>query len=154
VKTSPLAAMLVLAMAVTAAAGGNTRTVAVVVEPDLVELAGGWRTRIAGVVAPEPETPLHQQALELSRSLLEGELVAIFTWTTDNTARGIVYGPDGLPFAKILCGPDRATDIAEVLLERGLARVDRDHLPPDCGHYRDIERRARERRIGIWAEAD
>jgi hypothetical protein len=42
------------------------------------------------------------------------------------------------------CGEDRTTDIAEVLLERGLARVEEDHLPSDCEHYRDLERRSRE----------
>ena len=30
--------------------------------------------------------------------------------------------------------------------------VDRDHLPEDCGHYLEIERAARERGVGLWAD--
>jgi endonuclease YncB( thermonuclease family) len=76
----------------------------------------------------------------------------MLTWTTDNTAATIVRDDAGRPFAQILFGEGLALDIAALLLEKGLARVDADHLPDFCEHYVEIERVARENGVGIWAD--
>ena len=70
---------------------------------------------------------------------------------SENTAAGIVLGEDGLAFAKISYGKGLSFDIAAELLERGLARVDPDRLPDGYDHYLEIERQAKDQKVGIWA---
>ena len=142
----------VLAMLFVASGVANTLTVARVHAGDLVEFEGGWRTHLTGIIVPGPRDPIGRLAFEFSKRQLEGKVVAVFTWTTDNTSAGIVYFDDGLPFAKIMYGEDMSIDIAALLLERGYARVDDDHLPEGYEHYREIERMAQDKRLGIWAK--
>ena len=136
---------------VAAPASANTLVVAKVRGGDLVEFQGGFTVHLTGIVVPDRNTLIGWEAYDLTKRRLEGKRVAVFTWTTDNTAAGIVFGEDGLAFAKISYGKGLSVDIAVELLERGYARVDPDHLPEGYDHYREIEGRARDQKLGIWA---
>jgi len=133
-------------------AAANTLVVTAVHAGDLVEFEGGFTVHLTGVVVPGRTTQIGWEAFDFTKRRLEGKRVAVFTWTTDNAAAGIVLGEDGLAYAKISYGKDLSIDIAAELLERGYARVDPGHLPEGYDHYREIERRAKEKELGIWAE--
>ncbi len=128
----------------------NTLTVTRVEAGDVIVLGDGWKTRLTGILVPAPRDPVGYRAFDFTKRSLEGKIVKVFTFTTDNTAAGIVRDEDGLPRAKILFGKGLATDIAELLLEKGYARVDDSMLPEDCEHYRDIEAEAKNRGVGLW----
>jgi endonuclease YncB( thermonuclease family) len=128
----------------------NTLIVAEVHSGCLIEFEGGFTVHLTGISVPEPESRSGREAHDCAKRRLEGRRVAVFTWTTDNTAAGIVYGADGLAFSKIMYGDGLSSDIAAELLERGLARVVSDHLPEGFEHYREIEARAKARRLGLW----
>jgi endonuclease YncB( thermonuclease family) len=132
-------------------AAANTLVVAEVHAGDLVEFEGGFTVHLTGIVVPGRTTHIGRQAFDFTKRRLEGKRVAVFTWTTDNTAGGIVFGEDGLASAKISYGKALSNDIAAELLERGFARVDPDRLPEGYEHYLEIERQAQEGRVGIWA---
>jgi endonuclease YncB( thermonuclease family) len=144
-----IGAALMLCAAATVSA--NTRVVTEVRAGDLVVIGESWETRLLGITAPGPEDPIGRQALDFTKRRLEGAVVKLFTYTTDNTAAGIVRGDDGRPFATILCGRGYSDDIAAGLLAAGLAQVDEEHLPESCSHYRAIESEARRAGRGLWA---
>jgi endonuclease YncB( thermonuclease family) len=148
-----LTLLVTFALMSAGSAAANTLVVAEVHAGDLVEFEGGFTVHLTGVVVPGRTTRIGRQAFDFTKRRLEGKRVAVFTWTTDNTAAGIVFGTDGLASAKILYGRDLAHDIAAELLERGFAEVDPDRLPAGCDHYLEIERRARDRKIGIWVNS-
>ena len=141
-----IATLLLLAVTVSA----NTLTVARVHPGAIVEFEGGFRVRLLGVRIPPPRTQIGYQAYDFVKRRLEGKLVKVFTWTTDDTAGGIVYGDDGLPFATILYGAGLESDIAAELLQEGYATVDSAHQPDDVGHYDQIEARAQAENLGLW----
>ena len=143
-----LVAAIVLAAALTAA--GNTGLVKKVLSGDLVQFGETWVTRLTGVRAPQPNEPLGPEVLEFTKRELEGKTVVLVTWTTDNTAAGIVHDKAGRPLAQIFYGKGFATSFNEVLLKKGYARVDPDYLPCDLKHYLDLEKEAREKGLGIW----
>jgi endonuclease YncB( thermonuclease family) len=143
--------VVALAMLFVAAVAANTLTVVRVHAGDIIEFEGGWKTRLTGITVPSPRDPMGYQAFDFTKRHLEGNVVAVFTWTTDNTAAGIVYGEDGLPFAKVMYGKDLSIDIAALLLEKGYAQVNDDRLPEGYEHYREIERKARGKGLGVWA---
>jgi endonuclease YncB( thermonuclease family) len=89
--------------------------------------------------------------LEFTKRELEGKLVKVFTWTTDNTAAGIVY-ENGNAFVQICYGGDHSVSFNELMLRKGYARVDTTWLPEDLQYYRTLEQEAREKRLGIWGE--
>lgn len=149
-KTSAI--LTVVSLLICAAVAANTRVVTHVHAGDLIEVEGGWTTRLTGISVPPSSDPIGWQAYDFTKRRLEGQRVAMFTWTTDNTAATIVRDDAGRPFAQILFGEGLALDIAALLLEKGLARVDADHLPDFCEHYVEIERVARENGVGIWAD--
>ena len=148
------AAVSALAMLFVASVAANTLTVARVHAGDIVEFEGGWKTRLTGIIVPSPRGLVGYQAFDFTKRHLEGKVVAVFTWTTDNTAAGIVHGEDGLPFAKVMYGKGLSIDIAALLLEKGYARVNDDRLPEGYEHYREIEQKARGMKVGIWADFD
>ena len=147
-----VAVITVVSFLICAVAAANTRVIVRVHAGDLVEIEGGWTTRLTGISVPAPDDPVGWQAYDFTKRRLEGQTIAMFTWTTDNTAATIVRDDEGHPFAQIMFGRGLATDIASLLLENGLARVDLDHLPEYCQHNREIERSARDRGVGIWAD--
>jgi len=132
-------------------AAANTLIVAEVHAGDLVEFEGGFKVHLTGIVVPGCTSQIGWKAFDFTKRHLEGKRVAVYTWTTDNTAAGIVFGEEGLAFAKISYGRSLSIDIAVELLERGLARTDSDHLPEGFGHYLEIERQAKDQKLGIWA---
>ena len=148
--------LFILAASMAIPVAANTLVVAEVSSGNTIEFEGGFAVHLAGVSVPDPDTPIGRRAHEFVKLRIEGKRVAVFTWTTDNTAAGIVHGEDGLAFAKIvygrgLSGKGSGTDIAAELLELGYARVDSKHLPDGYEHYRDIERRAKRQHLGLWA---
>jgi endonuclease YncB( thermonuclease family) len=76
--------------------------------------------------------------------------VKLFTWTTDNTAAGIVHDEEGHAFVQIFYGKNNAVSFNEVLLKKGYARVDPKYLPDDLGYYVDLEKEARTKGLGLW----
>jgi endonuclease YncB( thermonuclease family) len=135
-------------------ASANTLTVVTVHPGCVVEFDGEWRTRLTGVLVAEPESHLGRQATDYCTTKLEGELITLLSWNErdKNRISGVILDPDGMPFGRILYGPDHDRDIAAELLELGLARVDPAQLPTNLKHYHKIEQAAREARIGLWAE--
>lgn len=148
-RMTGIAACVLLLSAGSGAA--NTRTIVAVHPGCVLELEGGWRTHLTGVVVPGVDTEIGRQALDFCIDRVHGQLVKMFTLTTDDRASGIVRGDDGLPFAEILYGDGLDRDLAAELLRRGLARIDETRLPAHLGHYRDVERQARNRGLGVWA---
>jgi endonuclease YncB( thermonuclease family) len=153
---------LVIALITTLAipATANTLVVSEVRGGCIVVFEGGFTVHLAGISIPGPKTRIGWQAYAFAKRRLEGKRVAVYTWTTDNTAAGIVRGKDGLPFAKIVYGAGQSgkgtsirIDIAAELLELGYAKVDPDRLPEGYEHYRELERRAKDRQVGLWASA-
>jgi endonuclease YncB( thermonuclease family) len=135
----------------TAPVGANTLVVAEVHPGCIVEFEGGYRVHLAGISIADADSEIGRAAYDFVKRRLKGKRVAVFTWTTDNTAAGIVYGEDGLAFARIMYGDEPPTDIASELLKRGFARVDPAHLPEGYKDYWEIERRAEEGTLGLWA---
>ena len=76
----------------------------------------------------------------------------ILTWTKNNTKAGIVNDEKGYPFVEIVYGKDWSLNFNEVLLKKGYARVDHKYLPEHLKHYIDLEKKAREKGLGIWKE--
>jgi len=140
------AALLAVAMR----AGANVVTVKKVLGGDLVQIGDTFVARLTGIKAPEKDEPLGPEVYEFTRNELEGKAVKLFTWTTDNTAAGIVYDDKGRAFVQIFYGKDRAVSFNEVLLQKGYARVDPKVLPDDLRHFLDLEKEAREKGLGIW----
>ena len=134
----------------TGLAYANTLTVAHVHAGAIIEFEGGWKTHLAGITVPDPTTGIGYKAYDFAKRQLEGKVVAVFTCTTDNTSAGIVYGEDGLPFAKIMFGKAMATDIAAILLEKGYAGVDENCPTENFDAYKEIEREARRQQAGMW----
>jgi endonuclease YncB( thermonuclease family) len=121
---------------------------------DEIEFEGGWKTRLTGIDAPDEGAPGGAAALRFTRELVEGQRVAVFTLSTDNTAAGIVRDADGMPFAEIHLGPERDIDLGVLLLSEGLARVDEHFLPDHLAHYPELEAEARLRKQGIWGRPE
>jgi endonuclease YncB( thermonuclease family) len=141
-----LAALLALAVS----AGANVVTIKKVLGADLVQIGDTFVARLTGIKAPERDEPLGPEVYEFTKKELEGRTVKLFTWTTDNTAAGIVYDDKGHAFAQIMYGSKLDVSFNEVLLKKGYARVDPKVLPDDLRHYLDLEKEARERGLGIW----
>jgi endonuclease YncB( thermonuclease family) len=143
----------VLGVAVTAAA--NIGVVTKVLGGDLVQFGDSFRARLTGIRAPLRNEPLGYEIYDFTTRPLEGQTVRLFTWTTDNTAAGIVYDEEGYARVQIFYGrlsgeKGGGVSFNEVLLKKGYARVDPKYLPEDLKHYYALEREARENGFGIW----
>lgn len=149
-KSWLLAALLAFSLS----AGANVVTVKKVLGADLVQIGDTFVARLTGIKAPEKDEPLGPEVFAFTRKELEGKTVKLFTWTTDNTAAGIVYDDKGHAFVQILYGNKLDVSFNEVLLKKGYARVDPKVLPDDLKHYRELEKEAREKGLGIWKSPD
>jgi endonuclease YncB( thermonuclease family) len=138
----------VLAAAVSAAA--NTGIVKRVLSGDLVQFGDQFVARFTGIVCPPREERIGYEIYDFTKRQLEGQTVVLFTWTTDNTAAGIVHDEKGYPFVQVFYGERASISFNEVLLKKGYARVDLMYLPDDLKHYLDLEKEAREKGLGIW----
>lgn len=148
-----LIAAAVFVVVLTAAA--NTGVVKKVLSGDIVQFGDTFVARLTGLRAPQLDEPLGREVYEFTLKELESKLVQLATWTTDNTAAGIVYDEQGFPFVLIRYGSysrDKGFEACfnEVLLKKGYARVDLKYLPDDLKHYLDLEKEAREKGLGIW----
>ena len=104
-----------------------------------------------GLAVPDTTTSIGRMIRNFTKAELEGQLVKFFTWTTDNTAAGIVRDENTLPFVQIYYGKKISTSFNEVLLKMGYARVGKKYLPNDLKHYLDLEGTVRKDELGIWA---
>ena len=154
-KSMILTCVALLLLAAPAAGGGNTGTVTKVLEGDLVRIGDSFVTRLTGVAAPDTNDALGAEVLAFTRKELEGKLVKLFTWTTDNTAAGIVRDAEGHASIQIQYGEEFAVSFNELLLEKGFARVDEERLPEDLAkRYRELEKAARAKGLGIWKKTE
>jgi len=148
IKSRAVIVVVVLAAAISAA--GNIGVIKKVLSGDLVQIGDTFVARLTGIASPPRNEVLGYQIYDFTKRELEGQTVKLFTWTTDNTAAGIVYDEKGYPFVQIFYGKGASVSFNEVLLKKGYARVDPRYLPADLKHYFDLEKEAREKRLGIW----
>ena len=144
------AAIVVGVLAGAISAAGHTGIIRKVLSGDLVQIGDTFVARLTGIKAPEQNEPLGFKIYDFTKRQLEGQTAAIFTWTKDNTAAGIVHDEKGYPFVRIYYGKQASVCFNEVLLKKGYARVDLKYLPDDLKHYIDLEKEAREKGLGIW----
>ncbi len=129
----------------------NTRTVDEVLGGDLVRIGDSFIARLTGITVPPRNEIMGYKIYDFTKRELEGKVVKLFTWTTDNTAAGIVRDKNDRAFVQIYYGKGMETSINELLLKKGYARVDREYLPDDLEYYLELEKEARGKGLGIWA---
>jgi endonuclease YncB( thermonuclease family) len=147
-------AMVSLIAGLAGPALGNTGTVDEVLSGDLVRFGESFVARLTGIKAPPRSSMTGYRIYDFTKREIEGKVVRLFTWTTDNTAAGIVYDGDGRAFVQIYYGKGMETSFNELLLKKGYARVDEEFLPDDLKHYLELEEEAREKGLGIWADEE
>jgi len=129
----------------------NTGTVDEVLGGDLVRIGDSFIARLTGITVPPRNEIMGYKIYDFTKRELEGKVVKLFTWTTDNTAAGIVRDKNDHAFVQIYYGKGMETSINELLLKKGYARVDREYLPDDLEYYLELEKEARGKGLGIWA---
>lgn len=144
----------VLAACIAGPALGNTGTVDEVLSGDIVRFGDSFIARLTGITVPARETKMGYRIYDFTKREIEGKMVKLFTWTTDNTAAGIVYDSEGRAFVQIYYGKGMETSFNELLLKKGYARVDEEFMPDELKHYLDLEKEAREKGLGIWADQE
>ena len=142
------AVILLLAIGASDQARGNTRTIDEVLSGDLVRIGDSFIARLTGIEAPPRNEVMGYKIYDFTKREIEGKKVKLFTWTTDNTAAGIVRDGDGHAFVQIYYGKGLGTNFNELLLKKGYARVDKEFLPNDLKHYLELEKK---REIRAWA---
>jgi creatinine amidohydrolase len=140
-------------LAAVIAAGANIGFVKKVLSGDLVQIGDSFLARLTGIRAPERTEPFGNEIYDFARKELEGQTVKLITWTKDNTAAGIVYDEQGYARVQIFYGRQSAVSFNEVLLKKGYARIDLKYLPDSLKHYITLEKEARDKGLGIWANA-
>lgn len=154
-KTQVQLVVAAAALAAAMLAYANIGVVKKVHSGDLVQFGDTFLARLTGIRTPAHGEPLGDEVYEFTKRELEGRTVRLFTWTTDNTAAGIVYDENGYARVQIYYGrlsgeKADAASFNEVLLKKGYARVDPKFLPDDLSYYYDLEKEAREKGLGIW----
>jgi endonuclease YncB( thermonuclease family) len=130
---------------------GNTLIVQDVLSGGIIVFErNGFTARLTGLDVPDLDHKLGMEIWDFTKREVHGKRVKVFTWTTNNLASGIVHDEEGYPFVVIQYGRDGSKDLNEMLLRKGYARVDHNHLPDHLVHYLDIEKQAQEQKIGIW----
>lgn len=148
IKRRAMIVAVVLAAAISAE--GHTGVIKKVLSGDLVQIGETFVARLTGIAATSRDEGIGYVIYDFTKRELEGQTVAIFTWTMDNTAAGIVHDEKGYLFVQIYYGKGAAVSFNEVLLKKGYARVDLKYLPDDLKHYIDLEKEARAKGLGIW----
>jgi len=141
-------ALTILSLSISAVC--NTGVVKKVLSGDLVQIGDTFVARLTGITVPPRDETLGYKIYDFTKRELEGKTVKIFTWTTDNTAAGIIYDENGHPFVEIEFLEGESLSFNEILLQKGYARVDQKYLPENLKHYLDLEKEAREKGLGIW----
>lgn len=148
-----LVVLLMLAIPVSILA--NTGVITKVLDSDLIQIGDSFVARFTGLTVLPKSDPLGYKIYDFTKRELEGKTVKIFTWTTDDTAKGIVYNENERPFVQIYYGKDLSVSFNEVLLKKGYARIDKKYLPEDLKErYLELEKEAREAGLGIWEEKE
>ena len=147
-----LVAIALLATGVSGPVSGNTGTIEEVLSGDLVRIGETFVARLTGITVLPRNEIMGYRIYDFTKRQLEGKKVKIFTWTTDNTAAGIVRDDDERPFVQIYYGKGMETSFNELLLKKGYARVDTEYLPDKLKHYLELEKEARDKGLGIWAK--
>jgi len=147
-KNLMLMALTILSLSISAVC--NTGVVKKVLSGDLVQIGDTFVARLTGITVPPRDETLGYKIYDFTKRELEGKTVKIFTWTTDNTAAGIIYDENGHPFVEIEFLEGESLSFNEILLQKGYARVDQKYLPENLKHYLDLEKEAREKGLGIW----
>lgn len=146
--------IMLLTLVIPASAIANNLTVTKVLSGDVVQF-GDFTARLTGIKALPKEHNLGYGIYNFTKSELEGKIVKVFTWTTDNTAAGIVYDEEGRAFVQIYYGKDMDKSFNEFLLEMGYAEVDEEYIPEDLKErYLEIQKKARAKEIGIWSKGE
>ena len=151
-KMNRFLAVAGLTLAVGISVLGNTGVVEKILAGDRVRIGGSFVARLTGIAAPPTTDVLGREIHDFTKRELEGKTVKFFTWTKDDTAAGIIRDENGNPFVQIYYGEGMSVSFNEVLLKKGYAKVDPDYLPENLRHYLDLEREAREKGLGIWAD--
>ena len=112
----------------------------------------GFTARLTGLDVPGMDHRLGLEIWDFTKRAVHGKRVQVFTYTTDNTAAGIIHDEVGHAFVQIRFGKDFSRNLNEILLEKGFARIDEDYLPDHLLHYKDIEKEAQAKKTGIWKE--
>jgi len=133
---------------------GNIGVIKKVLSGDLLQFSDTFVARLTGIVAPPRNEVLGYEIYDFTKRELEGQTVKLFTWTTDNTAAGIVHDDKGYAFVQVFYGKGASVSFNEVMLKKGYARVDPKYLPDDLKHYLDLEKEARDKGLGIWKHPD
>jgi endonuclease YncB( thermonuclease family) len=128
----------------------NTGVIQKVFSGDLVQIGDTFVARLTGIKAPPRDETLGYKIYDFTKRELEGKTVKFFTWTIDNTTKGIVHDENGYPFVEIEYGEGESLSFNEVLLKKGYARIDQKYLPENLKHYLGLEKEAREKGLGIW----
>jgi endonuclease YncB( thermonuclease family) len=144
--------LLILALPISALS--NTGVVKKVLSGDRVQIGDTFIARLTGITVPPRDETFGYKIYDFTKRELEGKTVKLFTWTTDNTAAGIVHDKNGYPFVEIEYWKGESLSFNEVLLKKGYARVDQKYLPENLNHYLDLEKEAREKGLGIWEKKD
>ncbi len=145
-----LISAILLMLLLTISAMANTGVVKKVLSGDLIQIGDTFVARLTGIETPPRNEILGYKIYDFTKRELEGKTVKIFTWTTDNTASGIVHDENGYPFVEIEYWKGESLSFNEVLLKKGYARVDQKYLPENLKHYLDLEKEAQEKGLGIW----
>ena len=150
-KNNELIPVIALILLLSIPASANTGVVKKVLSGDLIQIGDTFVARLTGIKSPPRDETLGDKIYDFTKTELEGKTVKLFTWTTDNTAAGIVHDENGYPFVEIEYWKEgESLSFNEVLLKKGYARVDQKYLPEHLQHYRDLEEEAREKGLGIW----
>lgn len=133
----------------------NTLVITKVLDSDLIRIGDSFVARLTGIAAPPMSDAVGNKIYAFTKRELEGKLVKIFTWTTDNTAAGIVRDDEGRAFVQIYCGENLSISFNELLLKKGYARIDGERLPGDLEkRYLELEKKARDKGLGIWEKKE
>lgn len=144
--------LFLLIIATPLSIAGNTGTIKKVLSGDLIQIGDSFIARFTGLFSPPRNTKMGYKIYDFTKRELEGKVVKLFTWTTNNTAAGIVRNEENQAFVQVHYGEGLAISFNELLLKKGYARVDKAHLPQELAYYLELEEEACSKKLGIWAE--
>ncbi len=116
-----------------------------VIDGDTIVIAGGDRVRYIGIDTPERGQPFYREATERNASLVQGRTVRLLVCPgepRDKYGRLLAYVRSDGVF------------VNRALIREGFARL---LIIPPCGlpvarEFRALEREAREKGLGLWAD--
>ncbi len=160
--------MVILTFLQTGEVYGQRTTVSMIVDGDRIILSDGQKISLAGIDAPEThESPkLKKDALESGRSeeavIRQGELAAAYLGKIAGgypvLIKPVSEGEEEeyRPALVYVTGPmgDILYSINQQMIVSGFAVADPRYTLKETRLYSALEKKAREERLGIWADAD